>query len=235
MSSVVMGYNGLYKQPYPNERTYGDTIYAVTDDKHQEMNIILLTTGAYKDAYVLASDMTYQYINIFVPSLDITFISDVYRLYMDLLKIKKHLKWVFPDNVPTALKTHVLFDIGHIAVKLYASITIPNLTIEYRDSGASSELPVYDIYVSDGIRAVNLCQYADEKKLKSLFRNKEFDEIHMQYNGTFYGGLTYKEALKLEFAVPAMLRANNFACRDEYLECTKLRYGTPGTRVYPYI
>ena len=230
----IMGYNGLYKQPYPNEKTFGDTIFVITDEKHQELNMILLTPGAYKDAYMLASNTMYQYVNIFSPSMNITYISDIYRLYMDLLKIKKHIKWVFPDNI-TEIHTHVLFDIGHIGVKIYNSITIPNLTIEYRNSGASNSVNIYDIYVCDGVKSINLCQYIDEKKLKSLIRGKEFDEIHLQYNGTFDGGLTYKECIKLDDRYLKYLVANNFACRDEYLECTQLKGGVPGYRTYPYV
>ena len=242
--SIHMGYTGIYRQPYPNQTTYGDTIFAVTDDTHQELNLIMLTPGAYKDAYQIAAKATYQYINIFVPAVDINFISDLFRLYMDLLKIKMHVKWYFPD-VMEDLTKYVLFDLGHISGKYFSSPNIPGLTIDFvrtydevegqiKNSALSGRLDhnLYDICVCDGSKYVMLAQYMDANKLQALVRTGNYDEIHLSYLATPYEGLNYKECVKLNPKYKTILFANGFACREEFLDCTEQMGGRPGYRIY---
>lgn len=204
----------------------------------------MLTPGAYKDAYQIASKMTYQYVNIFVPAVDITYISDLFRLYMDLIKIKMHIKWYFPDNM-SDLSKYVLFDLGHVPGKFFSSVNIPGLSIEFVRSyePVKGQIPgqayfgrvdhnLYDISVCDGEKTILLAQYMDEDKLKALVRSDKYSEIHLSYAQTPYEGLNYRECIKLNPKYKSIMFANGFTCREEFLDCTEQANGRPGYRVY---
>lgn len=224
--SYFAGYSGLYRQPYANETIYGDTIYAITDDKRQELNLFLLTPGAYKDAFRIASCITYQRINIFVPSMDVLYISDVFRLVTDLLKIKKSVKWYYPEKITTT-PTNVLFEMAQMTGNFYVSPVIGQLTIEFKLSNSKDAgHRFYDIYVCDDTDYIVFCMYMDAEKLTSLMTSSnDYDQVHLPYNSTFYGGLTCRECAALNPRWAPKLVANNFMCREEFIEAANSKYG----------
>lgn len=223
LMATVSGYSGLYRQPYANSATYGDTIYLVTDALHQELNLIILTPGCYRDAYRIASSMTYQRVNLFIPSVDALFISDVFRLVTDLLKIKKSVKWYYPEKIKVS-PSNVLFEAAEMRGNLYVSPTISNFNVEFK---LSSELDpnhrFYDFFVTEDKLCSAFCMYMDDAKLKKLV--SEFDEIHVPYNCTFYGGLTCRECADLYPSISQKLVANNFKCKEEFIEASQRRLG----------
>ena len=218
MSTTVSGYVGLFRQPYANSATYMDTLYLITDALHQELNLILLTPGAYRDAYRVASQMTYQKIHIFTPSMDALFLSDVFRLVIDLQKIKKSVKWYYPEKIKP-VPTNVLFEVAQATSNFYVSQTISGLQISYKlSSTVDPSHRFYDIYVADGSRNLAFCMYMDADKLATMNSCGDFDELHLPYNCTFYGGMTVREVLTTDPAAARKLVANNFKCREEFME-----------------
>ena len=136
-SKMYSGYTGLYRQPYANQMTYGDTIYVIMDELQQEANVLMLTPGAYKDAYRLLSMPSIQFVNIFVPSMDVLWISDVFRLVVDLIKIKREVKFYYPEKISVGL-VNALFNISCKTLNTFRSKRTPNLLINYEVSSDST-------------------------------------------------------------------------------------------------
>lgn len=235
--SANSGYTGIFKQPYANTDHYGDSIYVIADTKNQELNLILLTPGCYKDAYFVASAVTYQYINIFVPSMDSIFISDVLRLVFDLRRIKKMVQFIYPQHV-TISPANVLFDQSHLKLSNYVSTHIPSCHITYQPADSSESMAsahLYDISVYDGKQFMLFTLKMDTTKLTTAFTGTDkYDSVHLPYNCTFYGGLTAKECGKLNPRWSPQIVANNFACREEFIECTTSHIATVGLRINAY-
>jgi hypothetical protein len=218
--AVIAGYTGLYRQPYPNGSTYGSTMYAITDKLHQELDLLLLTPGCYSEAYALCSGVTYQRIHIFVPCMDALFLSDVFRLVTDLMKRKLSVQWHFPGKVTTS-PGNVLFDMAQVKGGNFASDLIEDLTIEFKRSiSGDDDHPYYDFYVCDGESYVVFCMEMDAEKLTTLMTG-EYDEVHLPYNTTFYGGLTGRECIALNEKWAYKLIPNNFKSREEFIEATE--------------
>jgi len=227
--SYIAGYSGLYRQPYANTGTYGDTIFAITDERHQELNLIILTPGCYKDAFRIASSITYQRVNIFVPSMDVLFISDIFRLVMDLHKIKKTVRWHYPEKITTT-PANVLFEMDQMTGNYFVSNAIPNLTIEFKLSDKRDpNHRYYDIYVCDDDSYIAFCMYMDAEKLTHMMTSADnYDQIHISYNCVFYGGLTCRECASLNPRWTNRLVPNNFNCREEFAEAYESqKYGLP--------
>lgn len=228
--SLISGYSGLYRQPYANNATYGDTIFCITNEKHQELDLFLLTPGCYKDAYKMACSPSYQIINIFVPSMDGLFISDVFRLVTDLLKIKKTVKWYYPDKVDF-VPTNVLFQVAQMQGNYFSSANISEVAIEFKRSNTlDQDHRFYDIYICMDDKYVAFMMYMDAAKLTkemTMSASDAVDFIHMPYNTTFYGGLTAKECGKLNAAWMPKIIPNNFRCKEEFYECRESDFTMP--------
>lgn len=228
--SLISGYTGIYRQPYPNNATYGDSIFMITDEKHQELDLFLLTPGCYKDAYMIASSPTYQIINIFPPAMDGLFISDVFRLVTDLLKIKKAVKWYYPDKVDF-VPTNVLFQVNQMRGNYFSSPNITDLAIEFKRSNTlDDDHRFYDIYLCMDDIYAGFIMYMDAAKLTSIMTastEDAVDFVHMPYNTTFYGGLSAIECGKLNKAWMPKIVPNNFRCREEFIMCRDTDFSLP--------
>lgn len=227
------GYSGLYSQPYANASTYGDTVYLIPDAIHQEMNVLILTPGAYRDIYRILCYPTYQKINLFVPSMDVLFISDIFRLVTDLRKVKAEVKWYYPETVSELSPKNMLFETAQMKSNLYKSSTIPGLTIEFKVANTLDETHrFYDFEVCDGTEYNYFTLYMDDTKLKSLVNSysgkSASAHIHLPYNKSFYGGLTGKECGQILGKKSCILTMNNFKCREEFIEASQSQmFGIP--------
>lgn len=226
------GYSGLYRQPYANASTYGDTIYLIPDQYHQEMNVLILTPGAYRDLYRILSAPTYQRVNLFIPSVDTLFISDLFRLVCDLRKIKSEVRWYYPEPVNGITPKNMLFETAQIRSNYFKSERISNCTIEFKLANTLDDNHrFYDFEVCDGSSYDYFTLYLDEEKLDMLVSNFSntsagVERIHIPYNTVFYGGLTGKEAGEILGKKSYYLVMNNFKCREEFIECNESqKYG----------
>lgn len=185
----ISGYVGRFKQPIQQPNEDKATMFAVSDELNMELDLILLTPGAFLDAYHFIRQFNACYYRIFVPTLRYEFISDFINLYMSLKNIYP-IKWVFPDEID-----HYDFSKGQIKTNTYINENNPRLSISY----VPTELDgVYDIIVRniDGVHY--FCQYLTESCARELFRDREYTYIHIPVSSTVYGGLTYLQVVKLD-------------------------------------
>lgn len=217
----IYGYTGLYRRPYSNQRIYGDTIYAVTDELHQEIHMICLSPGFYMDAYQILSCMTYQDIHIYVPVLDATNISDLFGLVMDLKKIKKHVEWHYPVKYRTTNPHNVQFEMAQNDHMSITSQRITNLIIKFEDAGYQA-IPnlIYDIKVCNGSKGDIFSNYPTEEKVAARKIDMLYKTIHIPYNTLYYGGQTAKEIVAINRAYGRYIVPNSLKCREEFYEIT---------------
>lgn len=215
----IYGYTGLYRRPFSNQRIYGDTIYAITDETHQEIHMIMLSPGFYKDAYQILACPTYQDIHIYLPVLDISNISDIFGLVMDLKKTKKSVMWHYPQKYRTTNPKNVLFEMCQYDKMTFTSNHITNLIITFEDAGYT-DVPdlIYDIKVCNGSKGDIFTIYPQASKAEARMSDRLYKMIHMPYNGLYYGGMTAKEIVAERRAYGQFITPNNFKCREEFLE-----------------
>ena len=220
----LFGYTGLYRQPFADHITHGDTIYVMMDTAHQELNILLLTPGAYLEVFRMASSITFQRINLFVPSMDALFLSDVFRLVIDLQKIKKTVRWYYPDKI-TVKPPNLLFERAQVLSTFFLSKAIPGLTINFQESSKDeNKAGLYDFKVYDGEDYDCFSLFMTKEKMDDLLRSK-FDRIHFAYNSTFYGGCTVRELSEYN-SWRSHIVPNNYMSIEEFREAQHGRYGT---------
>ena len=171
--------------------------------------------------------------NLFVPSMDVLFISDIFRLVTDLRKVKAEVKWYYPETVSGLSPKNMLFETAQMKSNLYKSSTISGLTIEFKVANSLDESHrFYDFEVCDGAEYNYFTLYMDEAKLDSLMSTYSGKSapahIHLPYNKSFYGGLTGKECAQILGKKSCILTMNNFKCREEFIEATTCgEYGKP--------
>lgn len=218
------GYTGNFKQPLSDLSLYGPTIYGVSDINKQELDLILLTPGCFYDAYKIIKQIGFIDVKIFIPSLDVLYISDIFNLIMDIAKYKPTIQWVFPllPQIPTS----TLFEAMQLKNTFYQNSIDSNITIEYIPSEIAGR-SVYDILVKDGNKTRYFCQYLSTTKLDLLYDLETIDEIHIPYTSTLYGGLDYMDAISIDKKYASKLVANDFCSVDEYLYAkeTKVNLG----------
>ena len=221
----VVGYTGLYRQPFSDNIAYGDTLYVITDDAHQELNVIILTPGAYAEVFRMASSITFQRINLFVPSMDALFLSDVFRLVVDLQKIKKIVRWYYPERV-SVRPPNMLFEHAQVLSTYYLSKLIEGLTVSFQSASTDeNKAGLYDFKVYDGKLCDYFSLYMTKDKMANLLSSK-MDRVHFAYNSTFYGGCTVRELHEYNSWRPHMV-PNNFMNREEFREAQHGMYGAP--------
>lgn len=221
----VYGYTGLYRRPYSNQRIYGDTIYAITDEAHHEVHVILLSPGFYMDAFQILSSITYQDIHLYVPSLDITNISDLFGLVMDLKKIKKNVMWHYPVKYRTSNPHNVQFEMAQNDHMRFTSERITNLIISFEDAGYTvTPNLLFDIKVCNGSKGDIFSNYTTMEKVAARKTDMLYKTIHIPYNTLYYGGQTAREIVDANRAYGRFIIPNSLRCREEFHEivCSEL-------------
>lgn len=215
----VYGYTGLFRRPYSNQRIYGDTIYAITDEPHHEIHMILLSPGFYMDAFQILSCLSYQDIHLYVPVVDLTIISDLFGLVMDLKKIKKNIMWHYPVKYRTENPHNIQFEMAQDDHMSFTSPNIKNLIIKFEDAGyAATPNLVFDIKVCNGAKGDIFSNYATEEKVAARKTDLLYKTIHIPYNTLYYGGQTAKEIVGISRGYGRFIVPNSLKCREEYHE-----------------
>lgn len=210
----ITGYTGIFKQPIQDTASYGPTVYCVADPTKKEVCIIPLVPGFYQDVYRYASLVTNEEVTIFIPSLDILFISDMFNLIMNLRNVKKSLRWVFPDR-PEISSSIEFLNLQNVASS-YDHTVDSRLSIEYIKDTYIPDRTVYDIIVRDGTKTIYLTSYMTAEKAKALNDNIAYTEIHVPFSSTLYGGLSYIDIVKLDGPYRKKFVINCFTSVDEY-------------------
>lgn len=186
-----VGYTGIFRQPYANTEMYGPTLYAITNEIHSEINLLVLCDGFYNDAYRILVSTTFRKVHIFIPSLGIQFISDVFRLVTDLKRAAfpdKAIYWHYPIKYTTTNPTNVLFEMSQLLDTKYVSESIPALSITMEEEKGIGLDGIYNFIVVNG-KMKELFTLGMTKEEVQAIPTGTYDRIHMPYC-TFYGAST---------------------------------------------
>lgn len=226
------GYAGYMKQPHLIK--YSTSLFLVTNQNRDELNIFLTQPGSYDTAYHIAKGTHFHDINIFATSADINFVSDLYRLAHDLKMLGKPVvHTIFPEKIQ--IPTDTMFRLNHLQLFTFNSNYDKNIAVEYRISDRSledrvqsgeEELPnftIYDMIVYLGNKVVILPAKLTVETLEEYSKMKKV-EIHLPYSSTLYGGISYKDIeinqdKLFDHRTHRILRVNCFGSYDEYLYC----------------
>ena len=214
------GYTGMYRQPYANAAGYGDSLYLITDEAHFEANLIVLSDHFFRDAYRILSQPTYQEVHIFVPSIDMVWISDIFGLVMSLKAYKKNVYWHYPDKYYPK-HTNVLFEMAQILLPKYQSKVIPGLTIDM-----VKENDVYSFKVINGKKREYFSVWCKKDDAIKLINSGLYDAIHLPYNTFYYAGTSARE-IACDTDIQKLARKvvpNSFRNRDEFVEAAHLPF-----------
>lgn len=216
LNKTIYGYTGLFRQPFSNGTFYGNTLFAITNESHSELNLLILSDGFFMDAYRIASQPTYQKVNIFVPFLNVLFISDLFRLVTTLKKLKE-VMWYHPSRYTTENPQNVLFEVTHNRANVMTSSSIYNLII--RMIPASCDInDMYDFDVSNGKDKFYFTLGSSKKYIESLITSKKYDTIHLPYNTYYAISTSGRELVEDDRKLSRYLCANNFNNVEEYNE-----------------
>ena len=187
------GYVGLFRQPYAYKQ-YGTCMYAIGNSGRGELSIILLTPGNYMDAYILAKAPTYQDIHIFPSQLDPLFLSDTYRLVMDLKEISKNVTVHFPKKPEFAedfeYDDQFLFSFD---TKLYYLEKYNDYGIEFIPDVTIDCLTFAMTVITKDSR-ITIVPYMTSYMLEHSFELDDLgpdNQLHVPYTSGFYGGLSW--------------------------------------------
>ncbi len=182
----ISGYIGWFKQPLERPKTSKPTMYMVSDWKKGEMDLVLLTPGCFLDAYHHIKIFGAVKTRIFVPSLRMEWISDIFNLYMAAKNITD-IMWVFPER-----SDHHTFEQGHILSHAYNNEENPICGVSYVKNDNVDD--VYDLIIYDSDGGHYFSQYLSEEEYSQLLeKESECVDIHIPYRSTVYGGLSYME------------------------------------------
>ncbi len=199
----ICGYTGLYKEPISGEM---NAIYMATGGDKNELNIIILTSGSYNEVFRFASSVSYPIINIFINSLDVLFISDIYRLVENLKHFKPSVNLIYPGKVNCETSDSFRFSINK--TNLFQSSQNQSFIFEYLLSSQSLERELYDIVFMNGEKKILFTPYMTEEKINEI--KDKYDEIHMAYNSTLYGGLTGIQVYEKDSIMKRKLKFHSF-------------------------
>ena len=191
INNSIYGYTGIFRQPFSNGSFYGNTLFVVTDQAHSELNLFILSDGCFMDAYRIASQPTYQKVNIFVPCTNILFISDLFRLVTTLKKLKE-VTWYHPQKYKTANPQNVLFELSQNQANLFTSASIYNFIVRMKTSNCDID-DMYDFDVTNGKEKHYFTLGASKEYVQSLIEGKQYDAIHLPYNTYYSISTTAKE------------------------------------------
>lgn len=190
------GYIGWFKQPLERPQNTKPTMYVVADHNKQEMDLVLLTPGCFLDAYRHIKTFGSVKTRVFIPSLRMEWISDIFNLYMSARNITD-IKWVFPNR-----SEHSSFEEGHILEVFHQNEFDSHCGVGYIHNESVPQ--VYDIEVYDSDGKHYFSQYATEENVLDLAEDEMLADIHLPYRSTIYGGDSY---LKLFEKDPAICRS----------------------------
>lgn len=99
----AMGLIGIYDAS--KDRDNISSVYMISDSSTASLFVFVLFPGGFHDVYEIASLTMYQNVFIIPISIYPEYISDIYRLVVELTKIKTRVKVISPDMIVPSIKT----------------------------------------------------------------------------------------------------------------------------------
>lgn len=220
------GLVGLF-QP-PKYRDQISPVYMIADGDTSSLFIFVLFPGAYDDAYEVACQTPYHHIFIVPTSMEAMYISDVYRLTSDLIKIKQSVNVLYPSkfamHVPAAIENSLLrgsptnttaFVYGNGFIAFDWGIDKPIEEPIYH-------LGFHDIYINFDNRRVLFCSHEVNKtRVLNMLENDDVDYVYLPYAKPMFGDDSYITLIEDEYFKPYVnkLIAYGFANSTEAKLC----------------
>ncbi|MCM1214147.1 MAG: hypothetical protein NC548_06455 [Lachnospiraceae bacterium] len=232
----IGGYIGLFQPPLlDRSRSHRCSIYCITGQDHQSLVIIPLVPNFFEDAYIAARKSCYQSIELILPALDMIFVSDAFLLFHEVhTKLQKKMN-IYCSNVPQLVITdefssyvHRIIDSPVVFGEWNTDTDLnPNghfpLTVEFPQLYRPIARSASDIYVCTEEKRILFCVYMSQDKLTHIDTSDvrdQFDEIHLPFVKTIYGGLKYFEIKKAASSgLLPKLRAYGFQTEEEATLC----------------
>lgn len=208
------GYIGRMKQPLQHPDIDNPTMFILFDYHKTELDLILLSPGAFLHAYKAIKYLNPRSVKIFTPSDKVDFISDIFNLCHEVNKLMP-IQWVFPKKN----KNISLFQILQEKKSHYQNPYDDQISISYKENPNICGL--YDIIARTRDVVNYFTFFISEEQLSELWFDKSCDLIHLAASSPIYGGLSYKEAVKINGKYRKCLVPNGFTSVDEFYEFMK--------------
>lgn len=233
MYRVIDGYSGLFIPPFENLDCRGTSIYCITTDSKRTLVAVPLTPHFFNDLYNIVKHPQYQKLILVMSSTDCIYISDIYNLFAEVtVNLRKQFELICPEGV--SIPTSDVF-IPHIRKGHHATITILHsqleqlaATIDFVDTSENSRSK-HDIIVSTASKKIYFAHHMTTEKMQWLRENAHmYDEIHIPFANSIYGGLGYMDLRKLgTLSFLAKFRVYGFKTTEEADFCQRsgISYG----------
>lgn len=208
------GYIGRMSQPLQYPDIDNPNMFVLFDYHKTELDLILLSPGAFLHAYRAIKFLNPRSVKIFTPSDKVDFISDIFNLCYEVNKIMP-VQWIFP----TKYKNISLFQQLQVKKENYQNPYDNQISISYKENPNISG--VYDIIARTKDVVNYFTLFISEEQLTELWYDKSCDLVHLAASTPVYGGISYKNAIQKNGRYRNYLVPNNFKSVDEFYEFMK--------------
>ena len=187
------GLIGLYQSPTTREQV--SSVYMIADGETSSLFILMLFPGAYLDANEIASLQPYHNIFIVPVSLEGLYLSDAYRLALDLMKTKQHVHILHPKKF--AMHVHPLVrdcllkgSPDNTTAFVYGNGFI---AFNWGINEAELDEPIYqigfyDIYTNFDNKRFLFCPFeVNKSRILELLQNDNVDYVYLPYAKSLFG------------------------------------------------
>lgn len=225
-TKTIYGYTGLYRPPYPNESTYGNSMYMICDQSHYEIALIILSEEFFRDAYRLLSQPSYRSIHIFMPNIGITMISPLFNLVTKLILLGKSVNWWYPKKYTTSNPQNVQFEMRQRLNSSFVANTMTGVTIQLIPNTNDSNF--YDILLTNNKRTDYFSLMMTDTDFTEIYQ--KYTAIHIPYNTNLVTGSTARAIYRISDSYGPKINPFNFKSREEFIEAMGCRFA-PTDRV----
>lgn len=190
------GLIGLF-QP-PKYRDQIAPVYMIADGDTSSLFIFVLFPGAYDDAYEVACQTPYHHIFIVPTSMEVMYVSDVFRLASDLMRIKQSVNIIYPHkfamHVPAAIENTLLRGSSNSTTAfVYGNGFIAfDWGIEKPIENPIYHLGFHDIYINFDNRRILFCSHEVNKdRILNMLENDDVDYVYLPYARPMFGDESY--------------------------------------------
>lgn len=224
---VHSGYYGIFRPPYSltNNENRNSTIYCVSDRLNTILILIPLVPSFYKDAINIIKISTARSIYLIAPDIGISFISDYYNVWYTVSHIYRKVCKIFTKYMPENFtRSDFIADIirnSNDTISFSASISdidAGTISITLIKKFINSASPYScDVILSDTYKKRLFVGEMNNSKAMNLNNNRnEYNEIHMPYIDTTYGGMNYNDTVQKYPAIASKIICSRFGSIEEY-------------------
>lgn len=193
----AMGLIGVYNAS--NIRSNVSSVYMISDASTSSLFVFVLFPGAYHDVYEIASLTMYQNVFLIPISIYPEYISDLYRLVVELTKIKTRVKIISPDMIVPSIKTKLNTIFLNALVKgstksTYVYSDNGFISFDWNDGegGAAPSTMIWpesfhDIYCTFGDKRILLTiNKVDVDRIKTMLKDDLVDFVYIPWQNPSY-------------------------------------------------